>query len=62
MHSYDKKEYGDNREYNYCVKTLLKALKDLRFDIIKQFGTPISEEIYLEIWVTDSGELENWTH
>ena len=62
MQMYDKKEYGDNREYNYCVKTLLKALKDLRFDIIKQFGTPISEEIYLNIWITDSGELENWTH
>ena len=41
---------------------MLEALKNLQFDIIKNKGIPISEDVYLEIWLdSDTGKLENWT-
>ncbi len=43
-------EYWERDEYNYCVNTILNALKKLKFDIIKDKGKPISEDIYIEIW------------
>jgi hypothetical protein len=55
------KEFWERNEYNYCLKTVLKSLSDLKFDILKMKGKPIEESVYLEIWVEDNGKLENWT-
>lgn len=56
------KEYWDTkREYNYCIRTLTKGLKNLKFDIVKNLGKPIEEDIYIEIWFNDDGTIENWT-
>jgi len=43
------KEFWERNEYNYCLKTVLKGLKDLKFDILKKKGKPIEESVYLEI-------------
>lgn len=53
---------GEMKEYTYCTNTIRKALSALKFDIIKDKGKPISEDIYLEIWVEDNGKIENWTN
>lgn len=55
------KEFWDKNEYKYCIKTVLKGLRELRFDILKKNGNPIEEKVYLEIWIEDDGKLENWT-
>lgn len=58
-------EISDNderKEYSYCVNTIIKALKSLKFDVIKDKGKPISEDVYLEIWVEDNEKVENWTN
>jgi hypothetical protein len=55
-------KYYEKDEYNFCINKVFNALKSLRFDIIKDKGKPIAEEIYIEIWVEDNGKLENWTH
>lgn len=41
---------------------MFSAIKDLKFDIIKDKGIPISEDIYIEIWIEDNGKIKNWTH
>lgn len=58
----EKLDREERKEYDYCTSTILKALKRLRFDIIKNKGKPISEDVYLEIWVEDNGKIENWTN
>ena len=58
----EKIDRQERKEYDYCTGTMLKALKSLRFDVIKNKGTPISEDVYLEIWVEDNGKIENWTN
>ena len=55
-------KYYDKDEYNFCIKKVYDALKSLKFDIIKDKGKPIAEDIYIHIWVKDSGKLENWTN
>jgi hypothetical protein len=55
-------KYYERDEYNYCIEKILNALKTLKFDIIKDKGKPIAEDIYIEIWVEDNGKIENWTH
>lgn len=61
--SADEISDSDQRqEYVYCTNTIRKALNALKFDIIKDKGNPISENIYLEIWVEDDGKIENWTY
>ena len=55
-------KYHDKDEYNYCVMTILKALNKLHFDILKDKGKPISEDIFIHIWFTEKGKIENWTH
>lgn len=54
-------KYFEKDEYNFCVNKVYNALKTLKFDIIKDKGKPIAEDIYIEIWVEDNGKLENWT-
>jgi len=55
-------KYYDKDEYNSCIKKAHDVLKSLTFDIIKDKGKPIAEDIYIHIWVEDNGKLENWTH
>jgi len=56
-------KYWDRHEYNYCIFTTLTTLKNLKFDIIKDKGKPIAEDIYIEIWFDPKkGKSENWTH
>lgn len=55
-------EYYDKDEYSFCVSTILNALKKLHFDIIKDKGKSMAEDIYIEIFFTDKGKIENWTH
>lgn len=55
-------EYFEKDEYNYCIQKIKSALSNLQFDIIKDKGEPIAEDIYLEIWQEKNGSLENWTH
>lgn len=52
--------YDTKEEYIFCVNKVFDVLKSLKFDIIKNKGIPISENIYIEIWVKD-GKIENWT-
>jgi hypothetical protein len=55
-------KYYDKEEYDFCVSKMYSSLKTLKFDIIKDKGVPIAEDIYIEIWVEDNGKLENWTN
>ncbi len=56
-------KYWERDEYNYCINTVLNAFKKLKFDIIKDKGKPIPEDIYIEIWFDEKkGKLKNWTH
>lgn len=56
-------KYWERNEYNYCINTIFNSLNKLKFDIIKEKGKPISEEIYIEIWFDEKkGKIENWTH
>lgn len=54
-------KYYEKDEYNFCIKKVYEALRPLKFDIIKDKGKPIAEDIYIEIWVDDNGKLENRT-
>lgn len=51
----------ERKDYDYCIGTMYNALRKMRFDIIKDKGKPISEDIYIEIWTKDNGRIENWT-
>ncbi len=48
-------------EYKFCVDKIFNAVKQLKFDIIKNKGKPISEDIYIQIWIEDNGKIKNWT-
>jgi len=52
-------EPGDDDEQ--CMNIIFNKLKKLRFDIIKNKGKPIEEDIYIELWITEDGKMENWT-
>jgi len=56
-------KYWERNEYDYCINTIFNSLSKLQFDIIKDKGKPISEDIYIEIWFDEKkGKIENWTH
>ena len=56
-------KYWERDEYNYCINTIFNSLKKLEFDIVKDKGKPISEDIYIEIWFDEKKrKIENWTH
>ena len=55
-------KYYEEDEYNFCIEKMFNALKSLKFDIIKDKGIPISEDIYIDTWIEDNGKIENWTH
>jgi hypothetical protein len=52
-------EYYAKDEFNFCINKMYTALKTLKFDIIKDKGKPIAEDIYIEIWVDDNGKIED---
>lgn len=55
-------KYWDRKDYNLCVKSIHRAVKGLKFDIIKRMGVKTSEKVYLEIWYEEKTEqIENWT-
>jgi len=54
-------KYWDKDEYNYCINNVFKAMQKLKFDIIKDKGKPISEDVYFEIWFDSKRKIENWT-
>ena len=43
-------KYWDRGEYDSCINIIFNALRKLKFDIIKDKGRPISEDIYIGIW------------
>lgn len=54
--------YWDREEYNYCLNTMYKVLRKLQFDIIKDKGKPITEDVYIEIEFDDEKrKIYNWT-
>ena len=56
-------KYWEREEYNYCLNTISKSLKKLEFDILKDKGKPITEDVYIQIWFDGKkGKIENWTH
>ena len=56
-------KYWERNEYDYCINTIFNSLNQLLFDIVKDKGKPISEDIYIEIWFDEKkGKIENWTH
>ncbi len=55
-------KYWDKDEYNYCIDNVFKAMRKLKFDIIKAKGKPISEDVYFEVWFDSKRKLENWTY
>ena len=56
-------KYWERNEYYYCINTVLSSLKKLQFDILKDKGKPISEDIYIEIWFDEKkGKIKNRTH
>ncbi len=60
---YSKEEIEKDSERNrFCTNTIFNALKSLEFEIIMDKGKPLSDDIYLEIWIDDDGKIENWTH
>ncbi|WP_321344209.1 hypothetical protein [uncultured Draconibacterium sp.] len=67
MPDYQTKEeieefWDTKKEYNYCIKSMKKALSKLQFDIIKRNGKPMEENVLLEIWFEENGVIENWTY
>lgn len=55
-------EFWDKKEYQVCIKSILKSLKNLKFDVIRKAGKNIEEEFFIELWYNDeSNKLENWT-
>ncbi len=64
MVDYKQKEirkYWDMKDYNYCTKSILKSLKPLKFDILKQGGKAISEKIYLDLYYdVETGIIRKW--
>lgn len=54
--------YWEKKDYNLCIKSIYRAVKGLKFDIIKRKGVKVSEKVYLEIWYEEkTGQIENWT-
>ena len=66
MTEYQTKElisefWDTKREYNFCIRSIKKALKGLQFDILKRKGIPIESNVNVEIWFNEDGTIENWS-
>ena len=55
------KKFYEKGEYKHCIHSIKKALRGLKFDIVKRRGKPIEEYVYIEIWFNDGGSIENWS-
>jgi len=55
-------KYYEKGECQHCIRSMKKALKGLKFDIIKRRGKPIEEYVYIEIWFNNDGSIENWNY
>lgn len=53
-------EYWEMEEFDYCCSTVLQAVRDMHFDILRDKGKPTAENIYVRIFITTKGEIENW--
>jgi len=51
----------DKAEGALCKSKIFAALSKLRFDVIKDKGKPMAENVYMEIWIEENGKIENWT-
>jgi hypothetical protein len=49
-------KYYDKDEYQFCTKKIENSLVNLKFDILKNKGKPISEDVYIEINQQDNGK------
>lgn len=58
----DAEKYLKKGECKFCTDKIFNAVKDMKFDILKEQGKPVSEDIFMEIWIEDNGKIENWTH
>ncbi|WP_175622269.1 hypothetical protein [Chryseobacterium schmidteae] len=61
----DEKEidkYYNKDEYQFCIKKIENSLVNLKFDILKNRGKPISEDVYIEIDQQENGKLKNDTY
>lgn len=56
------KDFYEKNEAKHCMNSIKKALKNLKFDIVKRKGEPIEEIIYIELWFEEDGTIENWTY
>jgi len=56
------KNFYERDEYKHCTRSIKKALRGLKFDIIKRKGQPIEEYVRIEIWFKNDGTIENWTY
>ncbi len=52
-----EKYWDTKREFNYCIKSLKRALSELQFDILKRKGEPTDESVYLDIWFNEDGTI-----
>lgn len=56
------REGWERNEYLFCINSIRRSIKSLRFDLIKKGGVKVPEKIYIEIWYEETtGQLENWT-
>lgn len=52
----------ERNEYRFCINSIRRSLKSLKFDLIKEGGVKVLEKIFIEIWYEETtGQLENWT-
>ena len=54
-------EFFDGKDYEYCISNLLRSLRKMRFDIIRDKGKPKTEVIKIDILFNSDGEIEDWT-
>lgn len=55
-------KYYDKDEYQFCINKIENSLVNLKFDILKNRGKPISEDVYIEVDQQDNGKLKNETY
>nr|WP_294945425.1 hypothetical protein [uncultured Mucilaginibacter sp.] len=58
----DERDADEIKETEACRDMIFDALRKLQFDIIKDKGKPIAEDVYLEIWIETNGKTANWTN
>lgn len=57
----EKIDPDEVKETETCKALIFDAIRKLQFDIIKDKGKPMAENVYLEVWIESNGKTENWT-